>query len=207
MTSLRSQLVKGNPKTKLYRDYNSLDVNLFKEELDKNLASNNAVNSSDFQNTFITVPRKHAPIKKKIRRFYDSLFMSKTLKKAIMHRSKLKNIKKRKEVNLVNYKNNGIFVSRCFRELRKTFQNLNVKDLLDNKTFCKTIKPYFSNKGLNSNKILLKENAELVSGKEKLVFIMSKFIINIAKSLNLKEEQCSPPVTLSDSLNFSPKYL
>ena len=87
-------------------------------------------------------------------------------------------------------------MSRCFWELRKTFQNLNVKDLLDNKTFCKTIKPYFSNKGLNSNKILLKENGELDSGKEQIVFIMSKFIINIAKSLNLKEEQCSPPVTL-----------
>ena len=95
MTSLRSQLVKGNPKTKLYRDYNSLDVNLFKEDLDKNLESNNAVNSSDFQNTFITAPRKHAPIKKKILRFYDSLFMSKTLKEAIMHRSKLKNISKK----------------------------------------------------------------------------------------------------------------
>ena len=38
------------------------------------------------------------------------------------------------------------------------FQNLNVKDLSENKTFWITIKPYFSNKGLKSNKMLLKES-------------------------------------------------
>ena len=35
---------------------------------------------------------KHAPIKKKIMRFNNNPFMSKALRKAIMHRSKLKNI-------------------------------------------------------------------------------------------------------------------
>ena len=42
------------------------------------------------------------------------------------------------------------------------FRNLNVKDLSDNKKFLKTIKPYFSNKGLNSNKMLPKEKGNLV---------------------------------------------
>ena len=36
VTALRSQLVKGNAKTKLYRDYNSFYIKLFKEDLDKN---------------------------------------------------------------------------------------------------------------------------------------------------------------------------
>ena len=65
LTALRSQLVKGNAKTKLYRDHNSFDIKLFKEDLDNNLKSNNTVNLSDFQNTFATVLHKHAPIKKK----------------------------------------------------------------------------------------------------------------------------------------------
>ena len=43
------------------------------------------------------------------------------------------------------------------------FKNLNVKDLSDNRKFWKTIKPYFSNRGLNSNKLLLKEKGNLVS--------------------------------------------
>ena len=37
------------------------------------------------------------------------------------------------------------------------FKNLNVKDLSDNRKLWKTIKPSFSNQGLNSNKPLLKE--------------------------------------------------
>ena len=76
---------------KLHRNYNSFDIKLLKEDLDKNLKSNNTVNFSDFQNTFTTVLDKHAPIKKKILRFNNNLFMSKALKKAITHRSKLKN--------------------------------------------------------------------------------------------------------------------
>ena len=39
VTALRSKLVKGNAKTKLYRDYNSFDIKVFKEGL---------VNFSDF---------------------------------------------------------------------------------------------------------------------------------------------------------------
>ena len=79
MTALRSQLVKGNAKTKLYRDYNTFDIKLFTEDLDKNLKSNNTVNFSDFPNTFTSVLHKHAPIKKKILRFNNNLFMSKAL--------------------------------------------------------------------------------------------------------------------------------
>ena len=59
---------------KLYRDYNSFDVKRFKKDLDKNLKSNNTVNFSNFQNFFITVLHKHAPIKKKIFRFDNSPF-------------------------------------------------------------------------------------------------------------------------------------
>ena len=82
------------------------DVTLFKEDLDKNLRSNNTVDFSDFQNTFITVLHKHAPITEKILRFNNSPFMSKALRKATMYRSKFKNIynKKRTNVSWANYK-------------------------------------------------------------------------------------------------------
>ena len=102
-------------KAKLYRDCNSFDIKLLKEDLDKNLKCNNTVNFSDFRNTFTTVLYKHAPIKKKILRFNNNPFMSKALRKAIMHRSKLKTFITKKE----HVKNNGIFVSRYFGELRK----------------------------------------------------------------------------------------
>ena len=82
---LRRQLVKSNAKTKLYRDCNSFDMKLFKEDLDKNLKSNTTVNFFDFQNTFTTVLHKHTPIKKKILRFNNNPFKSKALREAIMH--------------------------------------------------------------------------------------------------------------------------
>ena len=86
------------------------------------------------------------------------------------------------------------------RTKKECFQNLNVKDLSDNKNFLENIKPYFRNKGLNSNKMLLKEKGELVSHEKQLASIMNKFFINITKSLKLKEDQGSPPFTLNDSL-------
>ena len=65
VTALRSQLVKGNAKTKLYRDYNSFDIKLLKEDLDKNLRSNNTVNLSDFQNTLVESSINMLPLRKK----------------------------------------------------------------------------------------------------------------------------------------------
>ena len=78
--------------------------------------------------------------------------MTKTLRKATMHRSRLKNIyiRKRNDKSLENYKKQRNF---CYDLLRKTkteyFKNLKVEDLSDNRKFWKTIKPYFSNKSLN----------------------------------------------------------
>ena len=182
-----------------YIDITTRDI----KDLDKNLKSNNTVNFSDFQNTFTTVLHKHAPIKKKILRFNNNPFMSKALRKAIMHRSKLKNIynKKMDRVNWENYKKQRNFCVTLLRRTKKEyFQNLNVKYLSDNKKFWKTIKPYFSNRGLNSNKMLLKEKGELVSDDRQLASIMNKFFISFTKSLKLKEDQGNPPVPLNDIL-------
>ena len=55
-----------------------------------------------------------------------------------------------------------------------------MKDLSENKKFWKTIKPYFSSKGLNSNKMLLKEKGELIPNEieleEVFINIIKKFI-------------------------------
>ena len=48
--------------------------------------------------------------------------------------------------------------------------------------------------------MLFKEKRELVSDEKQLASIMNKFFINITKSLKLKEDLGSPPVTLNDIL-------
>ena len=81
--------------------------------------------------------------------------------------------------------------------LRKTkteyFKNLNVKDLSDNRKFWKIMKPYFSNKGLNSNKLLMKERGNLVSDEKEPATIMNNFLINITKDLELKKDSEGKP--------------
>ena len=70
----------------------------------------------------------------------------------------------RTEDNWANYKKQRNF---CVNLLRKTkteyFQKLNIKDLSDSRKFWRTIKTFFSNKGLNSNKLILKENNRLIT--------------------------------------------
>ena len=132
--------------------------------------------------------------RKKNLRFNNSPFMTKTLRKAIMHRSRLKNryIRKRNDKSLQNYKKQRNFSVDVLRKTKtEYFKNLNVKDLSDNYKFWKTIKPYFSNKGLNSNKLLLKEKCYLVSDKKELATIMKNFFNNITKDLEVKRDSKS----------------
>ena len=156
VTALKSQFIKGNAKIKLYRDYSSFQMEMFKADLDLNLKCTTGFEYSDFQSTFTRVLHNHAPIKKKILRFNNSPFMTKTLRKAIMHRSKLKNIynKKRTNDNWANYAKQRNY---CVNLLRKTkkdyFHNLNIRDLSDNRKFWKTIEPHFTNKRLTSTSL------------------------------------------------------
>ena len=56
-----------------------------------------------------------------------------------------------------------------------------MSDLSDNKKFWETVKPYFSNKRLNSNKMLLKGKGKLISDEKQLASIMNKFSIIFKK--------------------------
>ena len=65
ITALKSQLVKGNAKTKLYRDYSEFNMDNFKAELDDKLKSGVVTEYSNFQNIFIQILNNHALAKKK----------------------------------------------------------------------------------------------------------------------------------------------
>ena len=78
--------------------------------------------------------------------------MTKALRKAIVHRSKLKNIfhKTRAKEDWNNYKKQRNFCVNLLRNTKKDyFEKLNMNDLTDDKKVLKTIKPFFSNKDLN----------------------------------------------------------
>ena len=65
------------------------------------------------------------------------------------------------------------------------YKSLDEKQVSDRKIFWKNVKPFFSDKGINSSKITLVENNAIVVGEEKIGKIMNNYFINITKNLNL----------------------
>ena len=75
------------------------------------------------------------------------------------------------------------------------FRNIN-----DNKKFWKTIKPFFSNKGLNTNKLMVIEKNNLTLEESILANTMNHYFTSITKQLNLKK---SPQLkNLEDIINY-----
>ena len=111
-----------------------------------------------------------------------------------MIRSRLKNKfnKNSSAKNWNSYKKQRNFCLKLLRQTKeKYFNNINVKKVSDNKTFWKSVKPFFSNKGLNSNNILLVEENEIVNDDGKIATIMNRYFTNIAKHKNFKVNKIS----------------
>ena len=108
--------------------------------------------------------------------FYEQVYP-----KEIMKRSKLRNkfLKTRNNIDKFNYnKQRSFCVSLIKIKIKiksKYFANLNIKDVTDNKWFWKTIKPSFSDKSKNSERIVLKENDEIVIEDGKVALTLSMF--------------------------------
>ena len=132
-------------------------------------------------------PKKN---KKKIYRCYkNNASMTKKLRKEIMKRSTLKhNFKKnRNRENWCKYKTQRNYCVNLLRKSKKQyFSNINVRDVSDSKSSWKSLKPYFSNKGSNPNKITLVENNAIITNYRVISETINKFFINTAKKLNLK---------------------
>ena len=61
------------------------------------------------------------------------------------------------------------------------YKALDEKQVSDSKTFWKNLKPFFSDKGLNSSKITLVEQNAVVVDEEKIANIMNNYFVNITK--------------------------
>ena len=140
---LRSTFAKGKPKKIFYRCYKNFGNEKFEQELKKHLSS--VLHFESFHLVFKTTLDRFAPLKQKVLRSNNQPFMTKTLRKALMKRSKLKNKfnKERNAKNWSNYKLQRNFCSNLLKESKtRHFNNLNVKDVTENRRFCKTIKPF-----------------------------------------------------------------
>ena len=151
ITVLKLKFKKKEPITINFRSYKHFDECIFRNDLSKNLLDSNKETMSydDFKEIFMKVLNLYAPKKKKLVRGNTAPFMNKSLSKAFMHRSKLKNNynKKPTKTNKLLYKKQRSFcVNLLKKEKKKYYNNLDLRIFDDNKKFWQRIKPLFSDK-------------------------------------------------------------
>ena len=114
--------------------------------------------------------------------------MNKTLSKEIMKRTKLCNklLKERTDESKKRYTSQQNYFVSLLKKTKKNYYNsLNEKDVSDNKTFWKTVKPFFSDKIISKEQILLVENDEIVSKDGKIAESLNSFFSSIVKNLKI----------------------
>ena len=113
LTVLKTSFTKSAPKKSVYRNYKNFNSHSFKIDLKKQLKYTEFYES--FENVFLNVLQKHAPLKTKVVR---APYVSRTLRKAIMKRSELerKYLKNRINENKIRYKKQKNFCSKLYKK-------------------------------------------------------------------------------------------
>ena len=111
-TIMKSGGFKGSPRKKVYRSYKHFDIDLFKIALPEELIHLENDAYSAFSSAFRVLLNEHAPLKTKILRYNNKIFITKELRKEIMRRSKKKNLLKKTKIKKIgtNIKFNVITV-------------------------------------------------------------------------------------------------
>ena len=87
LTILKTSFPKSGPKKIIYKNYKNYNSNSFKSDLKKQLKCTESYES--FENVFLDVLQRYAPLKTKVVRANHAPYMNKTLRKAIMKMSEL----------------------------------------------------------------------------------------------------------------------
>ena len=201
ITVTRAHFLKQTPIAITYRDYKNYDHAQFRYELIVNLNNWNGciMDCESLESVSVAILNRHAPLKKKYMRANNQPFMNKTLSKAVMNRSRLRNkfLKNPDNTNKLNYTKYRNYCTKLFRKVKKKYyNNLDIKLVVDNKTFWKTVKPLFSEKHFSNNKITLVKDDEIISTDNEVAETLNRFFTNAVSYLNIdgfKPEYCSNP--------------
>ena len=115
LTVLRKSFKKFQSKLIKCRSYKTFSNEAYRETLINNLSKENCINNGDgfqrFCDISLNALNKHAPCKKKHARGNQMPFLNKDLSKAIMSRTKLRNIflQNKSEENKIRYTKQRIF--------------------------------------------------------------------------------------------------
>ena len=166
VTVLKSYFKKLKPNELVYCDFKKFSNQQFRTELVKELNKNNfGENQFELLQTIsLGLFNKLAPLKKKTLRNNKSSFTTKEVGKAIMTRSRLRNkfLKiKSQECKQAYNKQRNLCVTMVRKAKKNYFNCLNVRNIKDNRQFWKTVKPFFSSKIGDNERIILKGRIHL----------------------------------------------
>ena len=82
------------------------------------------------------------------------------------------------------------------------YSNLDIKKVIDNKTFWKTVKPFLSDKIVSTEGITLIDNGEVVATEQDIANVLNTFFSNIVTNLKIPEYADYDPIAnnISDSI-------
>ena len=161
-----------------------------------NAIQNSESNYSKFEEVLSKTLDKFAPLKTKYLRGNNSVFMTKSLRKMIMQRSRYKNsyLKNKTVESWERYRRQRNDCVKATKKAKKEyFERLNIKTVCDDKRFWRTVKPYFTDKQKKSDKIILVEGNEIITDSIKNAEIMNEYFVNITKKLDIPKIKTEPP--------------
>ena len=135
---------------------------------------------------FMEILNKIAPLKTKFLRANRSKFVTKEVSKAIMLRTKLRNkfLKKKTLESKAKYnKQRNICVSLIKKAKLNYYENLELKDINDNKKFWPTVKPLFSNKIKSAENIYLDESGEIIRNEKEVANVFNQYFVNTVPNI------------------------
>ena len=183
---LNKKFERAKPKVISYRDYS------FRRAFRFELSKISTHSYSYFEEVFLETLNDHAPLKQKSIRANHVPHMTKTLKKAMRHRSQLET-KYRKQPTAINserYRKQNNFCNKLYKkERKKYYSHLDLKQVTDNKTFWQNMKPFLSDKNKATEKITLVSDDKIFSEDLEIAEKFNKFFKNTVDNLNLASNE------------------
>lgn len=189
-----------------YRSYKHFSDELFISDLN-NVALNDVCliddvddKMSTFDSRFNTLVEKHAPMKRKTIRNEPCPFMNGALRKAIFKKQVLRNryYNVRNNDNWELFRKQRNYVTKLRKSSVKKYFETKCKN--NNREFWKMIKPFYSNKGSNTNgAIILRESDKLLTNDKDVCESFNHFFTNAAENIGFSDEI---PFNLNGEINI-----
>ena len=174
-----------------FKDFSNIEFIKDPEEHLTKFEHFDSVPSNLFKENVNTILEKHAPTTKKYVRANQAPFISKTLSKEIMKRSRLRKtfLNTKSDIDRKVYNKQRNYVVSLLRKEKKDFYgNLDISKMTDNRVFWKIVKPKISDKVKIRSKITLVEDDKILSQEAEIAKTFNEYFINIP-ILNMPNNQ------------------